>query len=405
MKPNLTILLLLISCTLKAQLLPQTPQITLLKTIAGQLNTFRVYQSDCDLTVSLPYGRSLQSVATITTKKVEGDTLCGFYYHFNTHEGFRKNASDFSSYYNKAHYISINGSVNKTGFSENPERFRIKYIQNGYVPPIQHSSSYYYVTPYQISELITRTLKSNNPKISQKPDTIINKQICLKFILTTAENQATTKIELNFHKKEFYPVYYRKDIIHSMGGQYTTALFSNSKTNFGLPENYFSEEYLLGKDWKKNNPESPANISLKAGEPAPDWSLPVLGEEKNLSSKSLRGKYILIEFTATWCGHCAEAVKAMNTFEDRFAKNKNITIVSIFSSEIDKKEQVQSFTAQNHSKSTILYSAKDVGDKYQVRAYPSFFIVSPEGKIIKNYRGYSKNVETEIINELNKLTN
>lgn len=394
---------ILINCTLKAQFLTQAAQDPLLKSIAVRLINLRDYQSDCDLSRSLQYDRSMRSVATITTKKVPTDTLCGFYYHFKTHDNFRKNALDFTSFYGSTHYLSINGSVSKTSFSEKPDRFRGIFIKNLYVPAIQCSSAFYYVTPYQIGELINKTIKDYNTKIIQSPDTIINKENCLRFILSTNKNQVTTKIELCFHKKELYPIYYRKDIMLTKGSQYTIAIFSNSKVNFELPKDFFSENNLLGKNWKVNNPEFPTNNSIKVGESAPDWNLPVLGKEGTLSSKSLRGKYILMEFTATWCGHCVEAVKAMNSFEDRFANNKGITIVSIFSSEIDKKEQVQSFIKQHHGKSTILYSAKDVGENYHVSGYPIFFIISPEGKIFKNYLGYSKDVETEIINDINEL--
>jgi len=136
---------------------------------------------------------------------------------------------------------------------------------------------------------------------------------------------------------------------------------------------------------------------------APDWKLPVLGKDESLSSKGLRGKYILMEFTATWCGHCWEAVEAMNRFEDIFKNCSDIAIVSVFSSEIDKKEHIVKFAKQHNARSTMLYAAKEVGDMYQVSSYPNFLIISPEGKILKNYKGYDQSTARKIIENLNEL--
>ena len=209
-KVIVVIFVVFINCMLKAQFLLQPPQNPILKSIANTMINYHDYQADCDLTFSMAHERHIRVVSTIIAKQVPGDTLCGFYYHFQTHKDFRQNNSDYTSFYNNAHYISVNGSVKKTSYIDKPKRFSRMYIDNGYIPAIQRSSSYYYVTPYSLGELIHEKFKDYNTQITQTPDTLIDKINCLRFFIVTQEKRVTTTIELCFQKDKLYPVYYQK---------------------------------------------------------------------------------------------------------------------------------------------------------------------------------------------------
>jgi len=123
-----------------------------------------------------------------------------------------------------------------------------------------------------------------------------------------------------------------------------------------------------------------------------------------LTNKRLLGKYVLMEFTATWCIHCIKAAEMMNRLEDKFKNSKNIAILSIFSSDIDKKEGVLKFAEKFDLHSTILYSANQVGEKYYIASYPNFLIISPKGKVLMNFSGYNETLEKNIINVLSEFT-
>ena len=118
----------------------------------------------------------------------------------------------------------------------------------------------------------------------------------------------------------------------------------------------------------------------------------------------MHGKYILLEFTATWCAHCIHAAEMMNRLEERFQDNEDVAIVSIFSSYIDKKEGILKFAKKFDLQSTILYSASHTGKQYQIFSYPSFMIISPKEKVLMYFGGYNKTVENNIINVLSEFT-
>lgn len=386
-----------------------------LRAIAKELSSYQNYQSTGDYTLSMPFGDPVHYVAAVALQKVPSDTLCGFYYNFEINENERGEAChDFAIYFNNSVYNSYEGKVKKISLFDKPEAFKDMKIGDATRPAIQHSPVFYQITPYILAQEINKIMGDDTAIISQKPDTIINEDTCSRFLLKTetpnSSDAGNTHInvtyELCFHKSGLYPVYYKKDIKSSFINSFQEAHFSNTKVNSSLLPNYFSEDNLLPKDWA--NPNRPVekekmNPSNLIGQNAPDWSLPVLGKEEYLTNKSLIGKYVLMDFTATWCIHCIKSVEMVNRLEDKFKNSKNIAILSIFSSNIDKKEGVLTFANKLDLHSTILYSASQVGERYYITSYPNFFIISPKGKVLMNFPGYNETLEKNIINVLSEF--
>jgi thiol-disulfide isomerase/thioredoxin len=387
-----------------------------LKEIVKELSSYKTYQTNCNYTFSMPFGDALNFETSIVTQQTPTDTLCGFYYAFETNENFRnENFGDFTMYFKKAVYKSYKSEVKKISFEEKPDAFVDLKMGGGFRPAIQRSSQLYYITPNQLAMKINELIEDSNSTIIQMPDTTVMNEACVRFIIESenesnalgSNNKITvwSNIDLCFHKSHLYPVYYNKDVKSDYMNQYQIAYFSDTRVNLSLPDNYFSEENLLPKNWQdENTPVMNKNPGSLIGEKAPDWSLPILDKNEKLSNNDLNGKYILLEFTASWCVHCIEAAEMMNRLEEQFGGSEKVAILSIFSSNIDKKEGIQKFAEKHNLKSKILYSASEVGEKFQVYGYPNFIIISPGGKVFMNFPGYSAGVEKNIINLLSEFT-
>lgn len=399
----LTLTLILISLFSQGQTTSFNQPNPQLKFIADQLFEIKDYNADCYLTMSLQYGGTMNSATTMTLKKIASDTLCGFYFYFKTHKEFIHQDGDFTALISNAFYSSINGKINKTSIIDKPEEFKTRKIENGFIPSIFESSSFFNATPFQIGKLINDTYSKSEAITIHRPDTIINGKSCFNFILKDKIYKVVPrKTVLCFDKNDLSPTYFKQTLNEGVHAQYKIIEYKNTQINIGLKASFFTEESLFGKSLANNstNPINPP--SLKVGQIAPQWTLPVLYREQKISSDKLKGKYILLEFTGTWCGHCWDAVKTMNKLEELYGNNEKLEIFSVFGGEIDTPDRIKKFAEKENIKSTILYSAKEIIEKYKVVGFPTFFIIDPVGKLIYIQKGYSKSVETEIIKMINE---
>jgi peroxiredoxin len=111
------------------------------------------------------------------------------------------------------------------------------------------------------------------------------------------------------------------------------------------------------------------------------------GQQVKLSS--FRGKYVLVDFWASWCGPCRQenpnVVKAYNKYKD-----KNFTILGV--SLDDNRDRWLRAINQDGLHWTQVSDLRGWGNEvavqYGIQSIPSNFLVSPEGKIIaRNLRG------------------
>lgn len=134
--------------------------------------------------------------------------------------------------------------------------------------------------------------------------------------------------------------------------------------------------------------------AISVGSLAPDFTQPDTSG-KTVSLSSFRGKYVLVDFWASWCGPCrAENPNIVRNFHKY--KDKNFTVLGVSLDRPNGKEAWLNAIRKDQLDWTHVSELKqwksDIVKQYAIQVVPQNFLVGPDGKVLaKNIRGENLN--------------
>ena len=137
---------------------------------------------------------------------------------------------------------------------------------------------------------------------------------------------------------------------------------------------------LLSCSQKPDTPMVRVNENINS-----EFNLPSL-DNKYISSEELKGKYLLVNFWATWSSPCVRELPSLNNLNNIFLENDDFVLIAINIGQ-DKAVVRKFIDEKTKVDFIVLLDEKMELSNWNVQAIPTTFLVDKNGKVLYKAEG------------------
>ena len=132
------------------------------------------------------------------------------------------------------------------------------------------------------------------------------------------------------------------------------------------------------------------SLSGLEGKAAPQFSMKNAKGGKPLTNASLRGKVVLLDFWATWCGPCKAASPTMQALHKKYASKGLVVVGANTFDGTDGLAKSQKYAKEHGYSYTFTYGNDKFAQSLGVRGIPAFIFIGKDGKVAETQIGFSE---------------
>ncbi|WP_223034076.1 TlpA family protein disulfide reductase [Hanstruepera marina] len=137
---------------------------------------------------------------------------------------------------------------------------------------------------------------------------------------------------------------------------------------------------------------------LRVNSKAPAWKF-ILNNQSVYSSKKLEGKIYVLDFWGSWCPPCKKAMPTMERLHQVYKNRKDIVIIGISAKEKTLNSARNYFDKMDFSY-IHLPNGDKVADVFNVKKFPTVFIINKKGIIVDAFIGFQEEGDFERIKKV-----
>jgi thiol-disulfide isomerase/thioredoxin len=203
---------------------------------------------------------------------------------------------------------------------------------------------------------------------------------------------AGRRVEWAFGVEDHLPRQMRRWFRSARGTEVESVLtLSNVKINTDIDPAVFTLDTPEGFTVETVGKRPPRETRI--GDPCPDWEL--TGSDGKIHRLSdYRGKLVVLDFWASWCPHCKNAMPAVQKMHDTYSARG----VAMFGLNCRDRGDVDPVAfVRGRGFSYFVADGNETAIDYRVGALPAFYVIDGEGRLLHTQTGYSEEKERQLI--------
>lgn len=124
---------------------------------------------------------------------------------------------------------------------------------------------------------------------------------------------------------------------------------------------------------------------------------------KKITDQTLRGKVVVLDFWASWCGPCKEASPVMDMLQKKYAANKVQIIGVNCLEEKPGSSFAKKYQAQHKYSFTFTFDNDPITKKWDIAGVPTFVVIDRKGKVAYTADYWTPQIKTDLIAVVDRL--
>jgi len=125
---------------------------------------------------------------------------------------------------------------------------------------------------------------------------------------------------------------------------------------------------------------------------------------KTLTNASLKGKVVLLDFWATWCGPCKMASPSVQKLHEKYGKKGLVAIGANVWEQGDSKKKAADYAKEHKYTYTFTHSNDELAKTLKINGIPTFVLVDKKGVVQMVQVGFDpQSTEQELDKAIQKL--